>query len=103
MTTNPDNETEPTEPARGLVESARSRLFEARANPAPAGVVLYAVIRASSKYAYQGRRENGGVVVMRVTHLADNDYAFHLDNGNRYRREDLTFYTKLGNRFIKLR
>jgi hypothetical protein len=67
-----------------------------------AGPVLYAVIRASSKYAHQGR-ENGRVVAMRVTWLESSDYPFRLENGNRYRREDLTFYTKHENRFVKLR
>jgi len=71
--------------------------------PAPAGFVLYAVIRASSKYAHQGR-VGGRVVAMRVTRIEEREeYAFHLDNNNRYRREDLTFYTKHENRFIKLR
>ena len=66
-------------------------------------LTLYAVIRASSKYAYQGRY-TGKSVAMRVTHLEERtDYTFHLDNGNRYRREDLTFYVKDGERFIKLR
>jgi hypothetical protein len=26
--------------------------------------------------------------------LEDDAYAFHLDNGNRYRREDLTFFAQ---------
>jgi hypothetical protein len=57
------------------------------------GLVLCAVIRAASKYAYQGR-ENGKPVAMRVTHLEPSEYPFHLENGNRYRREDLTFYVE---------
>lgn len=73
---------------------------------AEAGVddlVLYAVIRAASKYAHQGRLE-GKPVAMQVTRLENTDYAFHLDNGNRYRREDLTFYVRgLGGKLIKLR
>ena len=40
---------------------------------------------------------------MRVTFLENSDYAFHLENGNRYRREDLTFYVRDGERFVKLR
>jgi hypothetical protein len=66
------------------------------------GLVLYAVIKASSKYAYQGRY-TGKPVAMRVTWLENGEYAFHLDNGNRYRREDLTFYVRDGERFVKLR
>jgi hypothetical protein len=69
------------------------------------GLVLYAAIKASSKYAYQGR-EGRKPVAMRVTFLEDRtDYAFHLENGNRYRREDLTFYVGEGEtgRLVKLR
>ncbi|MGH7947313.1 MAG: hypothetical protein ACREH8_01235 [Opitutaceae bacterium] len=65
-------------------------------------LTLYAVIRAASKYAYQGRVE-GKPVAMRVTFLEETDYPFHLENGNRYRREDLTFYVRDGERFVKLR
>lgn len=67
-------------------------------------LVLCAVIKASSKYAYQGR-EAGKTVAMRVTFLEDRtDYAFHLENGNRYRREDLTFYVQnLDGKLFKLR
>lgn len=68
----------------------------------PERPALYAVIRASSKYAYQGR-EGGRIVAMRVEWIENGEYPFHLDNGNRYRREDLTFYTKYEGRFIKLR
>jgi hypothetical protein len=73
--------------------------------PAPEAksLVLCAVIKASSKYAYQGR-EGGKPVAMRVTFLEAGEYAFHLENGNRYRREDLTFYVQgLGGKLIKLR
>lgn len=66
------------------------------------GLVLYAMIKPSSKYAYQGR-EDGKPVAMRVTFLENTDYPFHLENGNRYRREDLTFYVRDGERFVKLR
>ena len=69
----------------------------------PVAPVLYAQIKRRSKYAYQGRY-TGKPVAMRVTRLEDGEYAFHLDNGNRYRREDLTFY--VGGRdgkLIKLR
>ncbi len=68
------------------------------------GFHVYAVIRASSKYAHQGR-EGGRTMAMRIERLDTRDeYAFHLDNGNRYRREDLSFYVKTheGN-FLKLR
>lgn len=70
--------------------------------PEAKGLVLFAVIRSSSKYAYQGR-EDGKPVAMRVTWLENSEYAFHLENGNRYRREDLTFYVRDGERFVKLR
>ena len=67
------------------------------------GLVLCAVIRASSKYAYQGRY-TGKPVAMRVTHLEPGEYAFHLENGNRYRREDLTFYVEdATGKLVKLR
>lgn len=72
------------------------------AAPEAKSLVLFAVIRASSKYAYQGRVE-GKPVAMRVTLLENSEYAFHLENGNRYRREDLTFYVRDGERFVKLR
>ena len=66
-------------------------------------LVLFAVIKASSKYAYQGR-EGGKPVAMRVTELEPGEYAFHLENGNRYRREDLTFYVRgLDGQLVKLR
>jgi len=66
-------------------------------------LALFAVIRSSSKYAYQGRY-TGKPVAMRVTHLEEStDYAFHLENGNRYRREDLTFFVRDGERLVKLR
>ena len=59
----------------------------------PLAPVLYALIKRRSKYAYQGGRD-GRPVLMRVTHLEDDAYAFYLDNGNRYRREDLTFFAQ---------
>lgn len=55
--------------------------------------ILYEKIKRSSKYAYQGERD-GQAVLMRVTELADDYYAYYLENGNRYRREDLAFFTK---------
>ncbi len=68
-----------------------------------AGLALYALIKASSKYAYQGRY-TGKPVAMRVTELEPGEYAFHLENGNRYRREDLTFYVQgLDGQLVKLR
>lgn len=73
-----------------------------RADSEAKDLVLYAVIRAASKYAYQGR-EDGKPVAMRVTRIENTDYAFHLENGNRYRREDLTFFVRDGERLVKLR
>jgi len=74
-----------------------------RASSGADGLVLFAVIRAASKYAYQGRY-TGKPVAMRVTFLENSEYPFHLENGNRYRREDLTFYVQgLGGKLIKLR
>ena len=72
-------------------------------SPETSALVLFALIRASSKYAHQGRY-TGKSVAMRVTFLEDGEYAFHLENGNRYRREDLTFYVRnLDGQLIKLR
>lgn len=66
-------------------------------------LVLFALIKASSKYAYQGRY-TGKPVAMRVTEIEADEYAFHLENGNRYRREDLTFYVRtLDGQLVKLR
>jgi len=88
-----------------------STLTETEARPVRAAraeaksLVLFAVIKASSKYAYQGRY-TGKPVAMRVTATgARNDaYAFRLENGNDYRREDLTFYVKgLDGKLVKLR
>jgi hypothetical protein len=59
----------------------------------PDAPVLYATIKRRSKYAYQGERD-GRPVLMRVTRLEDDFYAFHLENGNRYRREDLMFFAQ---------
>lgn len=74
-----------------------------RADAETKSLVLFAVIRAASKYAYQGRVD-GKPVALRVTFLESSDYAFHLENGNRYRREDLAFYVQgLGGKLIKLR
>jgi len=54
---------------------------------------LYATIKPRSKYAYQSGR-GGHPVLMRVTRLEMDSSAFHLDNDNRYRREDLTFFAQ---------
>jgi hypothetical protein len=67
-------------------------------------LVLYAMIRTASKYAYQGQDQAGKSFALRITHMEESDYAFHLENGNRYRREDLTFYVRnLDGQLIKLR
>ncbi len=57
------------------------------------GLVLFALIKRSSKYHYQACY-TGNPVAMRVTGIEASDYPFHLDNGNRYRREDLTFFVR---------
>ncbi len=81
--------TAPTPPARRASETS--------------GLVLFALIKASSKYAYQGRY-TGKPVAMRVTQLEASEYPFYLENGNRYRREDLTFYVQgLDGQLVKLR
>ena len=68
------------------------------------GLVLYAIIKTASKYAYQGQDQAGKSFAMRVTFLEEGEYAFHLENGNRYRREDLCFYVQgLGGKLLKLR
>jgi hypothetical protein len=93
------------------VPSPMSTTTETEARPARAvragakSLVLFAVIKASSKYAYQGRYA-GKPAAMRVTAtgLRGDDYAFRLENGNDYRREDLTFYVKgLDGKLLKLR
>ncbi|MGH8019813.1 MAG: hypothetical protein ACREIA_16340 [Opitutaceae bacterium] len=76
--------------------------IEATPSRGATGPVLYAMIRPSSKYACQGRY-TGKPVAMRVTLLEPGEYAFHLENGNRYRREDLTFFVRDGERLVKLR
>lgn len=74
-----------------------------RATAGGKALVLFAVIKPSSKYAYQGRY-TGKPVAMRVTWLENSDYPFHLENGNRYRREDLTFYVEdADGKLLKLR
>ncbi len=67
--------------------------FKREPSRSPATPTLYAMIKRRSKYAYQSERD-GRPVLMRVTRLEENSYAFHLDNGNRYRREDLTFFAQ---------
>jgi hypothetical protein len=88
---------------------AMSTTTETEARPARAAraearsLVLFAVIKASSKYAYQGRY-TGKPVAMRVTEIEATDYPFRLDNGNRYRREDLTFFARTPDgQLVKLR
>ena len=55
---------------------------------------LYATIRKSSKYAYQGAdRATGKPILFPVRAIQDDAYAFRL-NGNQYRREDLHFWVK---------
>jgi hypothetical protein len=74
-------------------ESGESKCEPGLATVGRSAPVLYAMIKRRSKYAYQGERD-GRPVLMRVTHLEDDAYAFYLDNGNRYRREDLTFFAQ---------
>jgi hypothetical protein len=72
--------------------------------PEASALVLFAVIRASSKYEHQNREVNGKAVPQKVRRLENSDYAFHLANGNRYRREDLTFYVRnFDGQLVKLR
>ncbi len=69
----------------------------------PAAPVLYAMIKRRSKYAYQGERD-GKPVLMRVRRVENDFYAFHLENGNCYRCEDLTFFVQSPEaKLIKLR
>jgi len=77
-------------PEEGRGESKHEPGLATAGRAAP---VLYALIKRRSKYAYQGERD-GCPVLMRVTHIEDDAYAFYLDNGNRYRREDLTFFAQ---------
>ena len=83
-------ETEPR-PARAARSEAKS-------------LVLFAVIKASSKYEYQNREKDGKPVPMEVKATREDHYAFRLANGNDYRREDLTFYVRgLDGKLVKLR
>lgn len=55
---------------------------------------LYAKIKRTSKYAYQGEDERGRARVMRVVEIStDGEYPFRL-NGNCYRQRDLNFYVR---------
>ena len=66
-------------------------------------LVLFALIKASSKYAYQSRY-TGKPAAMRVTEIEASEYPFHLENGNRYRREDITFFVRTPDgQLVKLR
>ena len=68
-------------------------------------LVLFALIKSSSKYEYQNREDDAGKPVpMRVKATREDHYAFRLENGNDYRREDLTFYVRgLDGKLVKLR
>ena len=68
------------------------------------GFQVYALVRAFSKHAFQGGI-SGMPVAMRLTGVDERDeYAFQLENGQRYRREDLTFFAKRsGGVLLKLR
>ncbi len=68
------------------------------------GFLVYALIRSSSKYAYQGVVTDMPVMMRLIRVDESDEYAFHLENGNRYRREDLTFFAKSSSGLvIKLR
>jgi len=54
---------------------------------------LYAKIKKSSKYAYQGEYSDSPPY-FRVREIINGKYAFTLNNGNWYRREDLNFFVK---------
>ncbi len=55
---------------------------------------LYAIIKRTSKYAYQGREEGTGrTILFAVGEVQDGEYAFRF-NSNQYRRQDLNFYVK---------
>ncbi|MGH8021284.1 MAG: hypothetical protein ACREIA_23990 [Opitutaceae bacterium] len=83
MTAIPEHESAGRELALAVVGPTRGA-------SAPA---LYAKIKPRSKYAYQSGR-GGQPALMCVTRLENDFYAFHLDNGNRYRLEDLTFFVR---------
>jgi hypothetical protein len=68
------------------------------------GLVLFAVVKASSKYSYQNREKDGKPVPMEVKALREDHYAFRLANGNDYRLEDLTFFARSPDgKLVKLR
>jgi len=56
-------------------------------------IELYAKIKRSSKYAYQGEYSDSSEY-FRVREIRNDEYAFTLNNGNWYRREDLNFYVR---------
>jgi hypothetical protein len=108
MKTTKFSKTGGNEPVALFLPMSTTTETEPRAESAAArsegkALVLFALIKASSKYAYQGRY-SGKPVAMQVTHLEAGEYAFHLENGNRYRREDLTFYVEgPDGKLVKLR
>ena len=55
---------------------------------------LYATIKRTSQYAYQGRSEvDGKTILFPVQEIQSGEYAFRM-GGNQYRKADLNFYVK---------
>jgi len=54
---------------------------------------LFAKIKRSSKYAYQGQYDDSPEY-FRVNEIRHDEYAFTLNNGNWYRCQDLNFYVR---------
>jgi len=58
---------------------------------------LYATIKKGSKYAYQGREQGSGkLILFPICQIRDDPscgYCFRM-GGNQYRREDLNFFVK---------
>ncbi len=63
---------------------------------------LFAKIKRSSKYYYQGIGNNDKPQLFQVDEVSNGSHPFRL-NYNSYRGDDLTFYVKgLGNQLVKL-
>ncbi len=63
---------------------------------------LFARIKRTSKYYFQGLDDNGKQITFPVESIQQGLYTFRL-NHNNYQLQDLTFYVKDGEgRFLKL-
>ena len=71
-------------------------------DPPPRKAELFARIKRTSKYYFQGLDNNGEQITFPVEAIQYGSYTFRL-NHNNYRRQDLSFYVKdAEGRFLKL-